>query len=71
MNKYNFDFAMSATITPAVVQEMIKQVVEEQTQRKVARIEVNLRSVSTGYMRDERLETIFDGVTVYFQSTSA
>ena len=71
MNKYNFDFAMSATITPAVVQEMIKQVVEEQTQRKVARIEVNLRSVSTGYMRDEHLETIFDGVTVYFQSTSS
>ena len=68
MSNYNFDFAMTAKISPAVVKEMITKMVEEQTGKKVASIEFEVTSRSVGYMRDEHLETFFDGVTVYFQS---
>ena len=65
---YNFDFAVSAKISPKVVEEMIKKVVEEQTGKKVERIEMNMRSVTKGFQRDEYTETVFDGATVYFQN---
>ena len=68
MNGYNFDFAVSAKITEKVVKEMITKVVEEQTGKKVARIEMNMRSVSKVAMRDEYTETVFDGVTVFFEN---
>ncbi len=67
MNGYNFDFAVSATITPEVVAEMITRVVEEQTGKKVSKVEMNMRTVSKGSYRDEYNETVFDGVTVYFE----
>ena len=35
MNKYNFDFAVSAEINADTVKKMIQQVVEQQTGRKV------------------------------------
>ena len=69
MNGYNFDFAVSAKITPKVVEEMIKKVVEEQTGKKVASIEFSMRSVTKGWQRDEYTETVFDGVTVYFEQS--
>ena len=68
MNGYNFDFAVSAKISPKVVEEMIKKVVEEQTGKKVARIELNMRSVTKGFQRDEYTETVFDGATVFFEN---
>ena len=67
MNGYNFDFAVSAKISPKVVEEMIKKVVEEQTGKKVASLEFNMRTVTKGWQRDEYTETVFDGVTVYFE----
>ena len=69
MNGYNFDFAVSAKISPKVVEEMIKKVVEEQTGKKVASIEFNMRSVTKGWQRDEYTETVFDGVTVHFEQS--
>jgi uncharacterized surface anchored protein len=71
MNGYKFDFAVSATISPKVVEEMVKKVVEEQTGKKVNRIEMKMRTVSKGMMRDEYTETIFDGCTVYFENDPA
>ena len=68
MNGYKFDFAVSAAISAKVVEEMIKKVVEEQTGKKVDRIEMKVRSVSKGFQRDEYTETVFDGATVYFQN---
>ena len=68
MQGYNFDFAMSAKISPPVIKEMITKIVEEQTGKKVARIEFETRSVSKGSFRDEYTETVFDGVTVYFET---
>ena len=68
MNGYNFNFAVSAKITEQVVKEMITKVVEEQTGRKVSKLEMNMRNVTKGYYRDEYTETVFDGVTVYFES---
>ena len=68
MSEYNFDFAVSAKIAPKVVEEMIKKVVEEQTGKTVARIELNMRSVTKGFQRDEYTETVFDGATVFFES---
>jgi hypothetical protein len=67
MNGYNFDFAVSATISEQVVKEMITKVVEEQTGKKVDKIEMKMRSVTKGWQRDEYTETVFDGVTVYFK----
>ena len=67
MNGYNFDLAISAKISAKVVEEMIKKVVEEQTGKKVARIEFNVRSVTKGWQRDEYTETVFDGATVFFE----
>lgn len=67
MNGYNFDFAVSAKISEQVVKEMITKVVEEQTGKKVSKIDMNMRSVTKGWQRDEYTETVFDGVTVYFE----
>ncbi len=67
MNGYNFDFAVSATISERVVKEMITRVVEEQTGKKVSKVEMNMKTVNKGSYRDEYTETVFEGVTVYFQ----
>ena len=48
MNGYNFDFAVSAKISEQVVKEMITRVVEEQTGKKVSKIEMNMRTVTKG-----------------------
>ena len=69
MTGYNFDFAVSAKISEKVVVEMITKVVEEQTGKKVARVELNMKTVTKGYQRDEYTETVFEGVTVYFEGT--
>jgi hypothetical protein len=68
---YNFEFAVSATISAKVVEEMIKKVVEEQTGKKVTSIELKMRSVSKGLPRDEYTETVFDGATVFFENEKA
>ena len=69
MNGYNFDLAMSAKISEKVVKEMITKVVEEQTGRKVANIEINMKTVTKGFQRDEYTETVFEGCTVTFENT--
>ena len=71
MKGYNFDFAVSAKISPEVAKEMIKKVVEEQTGRKVSKIDVDMRTVTRGFYRDEYNETIFDGVTIHFEGESS
>jgi hypothetical protein len=68
MNGYKFDFAVSAKISPKVVEEMIKRVVEEQTGKTVKSIKLEMRSVTKGNQRDEYTETIFDGATVIFEN---
>ncbi len=67
MHGYNFNFAVSATISEHVVKEMTTKLHEEQTGKKVDKIEMNMRSVTKGWQRDEYTETVFDGVTVYFE----
>lgn len=67
MNGYNFDFAVSAKISEKVVVEMITKIVEEQTGKKVSKVEINMKSVTKGWQRDEYTETVFEGVTVYFE----
>jgi hypothetical protein len=67
MNGYNFNFAVSATISERVVKEMITRVVEEQTGKKVSTVEMNMKTVSKGSYRDEYTETVFEGATVYFE----
>lgn len=64
--KYNFEFAVSAKISGPVVKEMITKVVEEQTGRKVDRVDLEMKTVSKGTYRDEYTETVFEGATVYF-----
>lgn len=66
MQGYNFDFAMSAQISPKVVEEIIKNTVEQQTGKKVASVKINTRTVTRGMGMAEHDVTEFDGVTVYF-----
>ena len=68
MNGYNFDFAISAKISPKVVEEMIKKVVEEQTGKKVASIKLEVKNVLKGHQMNEYNETVFEGATVYFEN---
>lgn len=67
MRGYNFDIAASAKISEKVVAEMITKIVEEQTGKKVSKIEFNMESVSKGWYQNEYTETVFEGVTVYFE----
>lgn len=71
MNGYNFDFAVSAKISEKVIKEMITKVVEEQTGKKVNNIKLEMRTVTKGSQRDEYEETVFDGVTVFFENEKA
>lgn len=66
MQGYNFDFAMSAQISAKVVEEIIKNTVEQQTGKKVASIRVNTQTVTRGMGITEYDVTEFAGVTVYF-----
>lgn len=63
---YNFEFAVSAQISEKVIKEMVAKVVEEQTGKKVASIDMKLRTVTRGIGPSESTETVFDGCTVYF-----
>ncbi len=65
---YNFNLAVSATISSKVAEEMITKIVEEQTGKKVASIETKLRKVTKGIGPSESTETIFDGFHVFFQN---
>lgn len=61
---YNFDFAVSASINAKTVEEMIRKCVEEQTGRKVKRVDFK---TSQGYdCMDRPTGTQFDGCTVHF-----
>ncbi len=68
MKGYNFDFAVSAKISPKVVEEMLKSIVEQQTGKRVKTIKLEMRSVTKGSQRDEYTETVFDGATVFFEN---
>lgn len=68
---YNFEFAVSAQISAKVAEDMIKKVVEEQTGKRVASIEMKMRSVTKGNQRDEYTETVFDGCHVFFEGEKA
>lgn len=70
MDGYNFDFAMSAQLSPAVVEEIIKNTVETQTGKKVYHVKINTQTVTHGYGMAERDVTEFSGVTVYFETES-
>ncbi len=65
---YNFDLAVSATISAKVTEDMVRRIVEEQTGKKVSSVEVRLRRVSKGVGSTEISETVFDGYHVFFQN---
>lgn len=66
MSKYNFDFAVSAELNEETVKTMVKQVVEEQTGRKVRQVIFKVGMRSYGY-RDEPGSPEFTGCTVHFE----
>ena len=65
---YNFDLAVSATISSKVAEDMVRRIVEDQTGKKVSSVEVRLRKVTKGVGTSELTETVFDGYHVYFQN---
>lgn len=66
---YNFDFAVSATISVKVVEEMIKKVVEDQTGRKVKKITFKTKETGGGFGNDYSIS--FDGCTVDFDEKAS
>jgi hypothetical protein len=70
MNGYNFEFAVSAQISARVVEEMVRKVVEEQTGKKIAKLEMRTRTVTRGIGPMESNEIVFDGCTVFFENES-
>lgn len=64
MNGYKFDLAISATISAAVVEEMIRKVVEMQTGRKVDTIAFKTRESGGNF--NVSPVTVFDGCLVTF-----
>jgi hypothetical protein len=63
---YNFEFAVSAQISAKVAEDMIRKVVEEQTGKKVASLEMKFRTVTKGMGPSESTERVFDGCSVFF-----
>jgi hypothetical protein len=63
---YNFDLAISATVSKTVAEEMIQKIVEQQTGKKVSSIEVRLRQITKGIGPSESTETVFDGFHIFF-----
>ena len=63
---YNFDIDVSANISPKVAEEMIRKVIEEQTGKKVASIQFQLRKVTKGFSMNGYEDTFFDGIKVFF-----
>lgn len=70
MNKYNFNFAISADITVDTIKNMIKQIVEDQTGRKVKTVEFKTRTTTQGYGQAEYDSTEFDGAHITFETES-
>lgn len=66
MNKYNFDFAVSAELSEETVKAIIKQAVEEQTGRKVRAVMLKAALRMHSY-RDEPGCPQFTGCTVQFE----
>lgn len=66
MSKYNFNFAVSAELNEETVNTMVKQVVEEQTGRKVRQVIFKTGMRSYDY-RGEPGSPVFTGCTVYFE----
>ena len=66
MSGYNIDFAISADITPEIVTNMLSKVIEEQTGRKVDKVEFKTREVSDPM--DRYSHTVFNGAHVTFKS---
>jgi hypothetical protein len=71
MSGYNIDFAMSATLSAKVVEEMVRKVVEEQTGKKVSGVEFKITSRSMGNQRDGWTENVLDSCVVTFVADKA
>ena len=71
MSGYNIDFAMSATLSAKVVEEMVRKVVEEQTGKKVDSIVFTIKSRSMGDQRDSWTDNVLDSCVVTFVADKA
>jgi len=65
---YNFELAMSATLSVKVVEEMIRKVVEEQTGKKITTVNFD---ITEEYNARNYRVVAFTGCTVKFESSKA
>jgi hypothetical protein len=63
---YNFDLAVSATLSPDTVKDIITQVLQEQTGRVVNSVKFDVSQQMVGYGTMEHYDTVFNGVKVEF-----
>ena len=66
---YNFEFAMSARVSQATVEEMVKKIVEQQTGRKIKTVSFHTKEVSDPM--DRYSHSVVDGCTVTFDEKSS
>lgn len=64
--KNDFDFALSATVSPEFVEKVVREAIEARTGRKVINITFTTREVSD-YM-DRYSRTVFNGCSVTFDA---
>ncbi len=63
---YNFELSITATVTGKVAEDIVRAVVEEQTGRKIQKIEPKYTRASKGFGPDVEMYTEFDGYTITF-----
>jgi hypothetical protein len=68
---YNFELSITATVTGKVAEDIVRSVVEEQTGRKIHKIEPKYSRVSKGFGPDVEMYTEFDGYTITFMPEKA
>lgn len=63
---YNFELSITATVTGKVAEDIVRAVVEEQTGRKIQKIDPKYTRVSRGFGPDVDYSNEFDGYTITF-----
>ena len=66
---HNFNLSLTANLDQKTVEEILIKVLEEQTGRKVSRVEIKLKTVQKGDQRESWEVPVFEGYTVHFATT--
>jgi hypothetical protein len=60
---YNIDVSVTGTVSADTVEQMVKDIVENETGRKISSMIMRVRSKTDGQV----ITSVFDGVTITFE----